>query len=209
MNNQAMKKREKDQNQAIKNYFVKDPEAYYVNASGQLRCHSVHGPDLTRFHKAQEEAAKPVVAIETIIKHVNEFFTMIGVKPVANPITTLDEVNYSAIKNEYHLETQKDIIWMKFTSDGYLGVVAQSDDINYDIPLDESHYHDKTSSGWRHTTSGILIHKLNKKWDTSFVLVFPLVKEGTPYDRFEIETGVGNYLSAKGVPILDYYSHNY
>lgn len=28
-------------------------------------------------------------------------------------------------------------------------------------------------------------------------------------ERDELETAVGNYLIANGVPIIDYYSHNY
>ena len=56
---------------------------------------------------------------------------------------------------------------MKFTTDGYLGVVAASDDINFDIPLSEANYNDTTdgkekSSGndWEHNTSGIIVHHL-------------------------------------------------
>ena len=30
------------------------------------------------------------------------------------------------------------MIWMKFTSDGYLGVVATSNDVNFAIPKDKS-----------------------------------------------------------------------
>lgn len=50
---------------------------------------------------------------------------------------------------------------------------------------------------------------LKKSWDTSFLLVFPLSNIPEGYKRGDIEMAVGNYLSTKGVPIIDYYSHMY
>ncbi|AYG01643.1 hypothetical protein [Lactococcus allomyrinae] len=82
---------------------------------------------------------------------------------------------------------------MKFTKGGFLGVIAVSDDINFNLG----------------TTSGIIISKLNKKWDDSFVLIFPLKNIPSELKRGDIECGIGNYLVAKGVPILDYYSHKF
>ena len=35
---------------------------------------------------------------------------------------------------EFELDDKGDLVWMKFTKDGYLGVVAVSDDVNFDIP---------------------------------------------------------------------------
>ncbi len=41
---------------------------------------------------------------------------------------------YKDIKNFYNLKDIRDIVWMKFTRDGFLGVVATSNDINFHIP---------------------------------------------------------------------------
>jgi len=92
---------------------------------------------------------------------------------------------------------------MKFTEDGFLGVVATSNDINFDIPLSQKEYNKN------HNTSGIIIHYLNKKWNESFVLVFPLKKIPEKLKRGDVERGIGNYLIKKGVPILDFFSHRY
>lgn len=63
--------------------------------------------------------------------------------------------------------------------------------------------------GWKYKTSGIIVHKLEKKWDDSFVLLFPLngIPEG--YSRHDIEKVIGNLLIMKGVSILNFYSHLY
>lgn len=94
--------------------------------------------------------------------------------------------------------------------DGYLGVVATSNDVNFGYPPSEESYNEKTTkNNWRYNTSGIIIHSLDKVWDTSFVLIFPLKNIPKGFDRGSIECGIGNYLIHNGVPILDFYSHNY
>lgn len=49
------------------------------------------------------------------------------------------------------------------------------------------------------------------EWDEKHVLIFPLngIEKLEEFNRSDIESGIGNYLIAKNVPILDYYSHNY
>lgn len=190
-------------------FFLKNPDAYYFNANGKIRCQSVHGTSRYRFEKAKMESEKAVVSIEEIINHVNDFFSIIGLAKVENPKVSPEYIDYEEIKDVYDLEDEKELIWMKFTDDGYLAVVAQSNDINFDIPVSEDDYDKRENGKWLHTTSGILIHKLHKRWDKSFVLVFPLHREGCTYDRHDIETAVGNFLIANGIPILDFYSHNY
>lgn len=60
------------------------------------------------------------------------------------------------------------------------------------------------------TSSGRINTYLEQEWDEEIVLVFPLIGiEQTSFNRSDIESGVGNYLIANGIPILDYYSHNY
>lgn len=107
----------------------------------------------------------------------------------------------------------------KFTKDGYVGVVATSDDINFDVPnsssdYDKKHkvyntYLKKWEDKWVYNSSGIIIHKLGKQWDESFVLIFPLKNIPQGYGRGDVERAVGNLLIEKGVPILDFYSHIY
>ena len=205
-----MKQNLREGNGNVNSFFTKNPDAYYFNANGEIRCQSVHGKSRNRFEKARLESEKSVVSIEEIINHVNDFFSIIGITKVENPKMSPDDIDYEEIKDMYCLEDEKELIWMKFTDDGYLAVVAQSNDINFDIPDCEEDYDKKRENGeWLHTTSGILIHKLHKRWDTSFVLVFPLHRERCTYDRHDIETAVGNFLIANGIPILDYYSHNF
>lgn len=181
---------------------------------------SVHYNSKTRFNKAREEALKTPVPVEEIIDLTNEFLGIIGIKQVANPKRMAFEffsnqeniLDYEEIKNTYQLNNRKHLIWMKFTKDGYLGVVAVSDDVNFTIPSCKEDYNKKTikngKTGWKFNTSGIIIHSLGKTWDESFVLVFPLPGIGDG-QRNDIECGVGQYLISKNVPILDYYSHRY
>lgn len=104
------------------------------------------------------------------------------------------EPKYSKIKKEFGLSHTKNIVWLKFTQKGYLGVVAKGMDINF---LNDN-------------TSGKLVNAVKDKWDESFVLIFPLT-DFILYkrDAGEIERAIGNYLISKGVPIIDFYSHNY
>lgn len=101
---------------------------------------------------------------------------------------------YDLIKEKFNLKYPNDIIWMKFTNKHHLGVVAKSFDINFNTD----------------NTSGKLVEKVDEKWDNSFIFIFPLTKDILKkYNKDEIERAVGNYLISKGVPIIDYYSHNY
>lgn len=197
-------------NNSIKHYFKKNPDAFWRNENGEWRCRSVHFNDDFRFNKAQEEARKEVVTVEQIICYVNDFLNRICVPQVVNPKMDPNEIDYAKLKCDYQLEDERDIVWLKFTTDGYVGVVAQSNDINFDFPPSADAYNDKDKSQhFIYNTSGIIIHRLGKRWDTSFVLVFPLQLDNVNYSRHEIEVAIGNRLIDMGVPILDYYSHNY
>jgi len=102
---------------------------------------------------------------------------------------------YDIIKNVFNLKYPSDVVWMKFTEDGYLGVVADSFDINFRY---------ENSSG-----TLIRVNDKEKKWNESCVVIFPITEDLLMYKtRKEIETGVGNYLESKGVPVIDYFSHN-
>jgi hypothetical protein len=176
-----------------------------------------------RIEKAIEQAEKEPAEIKKIIDCTNEFLKDIKMKPIDNPIINYpnaklaqsDFYNEIVENNKKQNNIQKniqDIVWMKFTKDGFLGVVAVGNDINFDIP---SFYHqyNYTSKGqqnnWGYNTSGIIIHMLGKAWDERFVLVFPLIDIPSPLKRGHIECGIGNYLIHNEVPILDYYSHKF
>nr|WP_315000239.1 hypothetical protein [uncultured Oribacterium sp.] len=109
---------------------------------------------------------------------------------------------YDAIKAKFDLERVSDLLWFKFTDTRHLAVVAKSCDINWDYGR----------------TCGQLVDYVGKKFDNSFIFVFPLTKEmirtkADPHSKYrkyttgDLECAVGNYLIEKGVPIIDYYSH--
>lgn len=127
-----------------------------------------------------------------------------------NPPFDPKNICYERIPEYKELKDKKDIVWMKFTKQKYLVVVAISKDINFDIPESSEVYDVKKGKDrWRYNTSGIIIHHLNMEWDESFVLFFPLINIPSGKTRKDIEMAIGNYLIDKGVPILDFYSHNY
>lgn len=201
-------------------YNFVDERAHYVAADGKKYAQSVHGNSYIRANMAIEQAKKDPVPVEEIVRLVTGFLKDIGIKTADDPVVHDPlKIDYKKIKETYGLADERDIVWMKFTEDGYLGVVAVSSDINFFYPFSASDYDLKYAAfdkyqnryvnRWVFNTSGIIIHKLNKKWDESFVLVFPLngIPEG--YERGDIECAVGNFLIEKGVPVLDYFSHMY
>lgn len=101
-------------------------------------------------------------------------------------------VNYEHIKRQYRLNNQADIVWMKFTTDAYLGVVASSNDINFNYD----------------NTSGKIIKSINKEWDKNRIIIVPLSNINERQERLLIEKMIGNYLSDNNIPIIDLYSHN-
>lgn len=203
----------------MKRFFECNPDTPPYNVIGDYRC-SVHYNNTYRLAKAREQAIFSTVDTEIIISYVNEFFEAIGMNTIESPkIHNPQQIDYKKIKKDNVLADERDIVWMKFTTKGYLGVVAKSNDINFDIPLNVSDYDKKEwrynsylkkqELVWKHTSSGILVHQLGQEWDTSFVLMFPLVNIPDGYDSGDIETAIGNYLISKEVPIIDFYSHNY
>lgn len=195
-------------NYELEKYLFDDPDAYY-EYNGEKYKQSVHGKSFVRYKKAKEQAQRDVVDVKIIINIIKNFLKNVGIKTIENPILKPRLIDYAKIKEEFGLENQKDIVWLKFTTDKYLGVVATSDDINFVIPQSNNDYDKKYRDKWLYNSSGIIVHKLNKMWDDSFVLVFPLRNIPQGYTRFEVEKAIGNLLIANEVPILDYYSHLY
>ena len=109
---------------------------------------------------------------------------------------------YDIIIDKFNLERVNDILWFKFTNKGHLAVVASSCDINWDSS----------------NSCGILVDEVGEVFDSTFVYIFPLTQQMIrtkaesnsyyrKYSSAELELAVGNYLSNKGVPIIDFYSH--
>lgn len=219
-----------EMNTEIEKYFKPNITATFINSNGKRQLVSAY--DDIRIEVAKCQYKEKPMYIASIISYVSGFLNMISDddvnnKPKLNSIrlggshhAVLDraiiingcewqppiyDVNkkcytfwddkYDVIKECFDLNYASDIVWMKFTEDGYLGVVADGFDVNFSYD----------------NSSGRLIRVLDKtkKWNDSCVIVFPITKELLELkSRKEIETGIGNYLIAKGVPIIDYYSHN-
>ncbi len=177
------------------------------------RASSVHFGQTYRFNKAVEESTKEPVSVEEISGLITSFLNEINIGTTDQPrYENPLPFDYQGIKTEFKLNDERDIVWIKFTKDGYIGVVATSNDINFNYPTCESDYDKKDEDeddNWIFNTSGILVHELKKNWDESFVLVFPLANIPDGYIRGDIEEAVGNLLINNKVPILDYYSHIY
>lgn len=159
-----------------------------------------------RYKKAEEQARMKTVEPTDIIDFVNEFLCKVGMKTTEDlgflPKIELSrkgirQVSYAEIKKNSGINDKRDIVWIKFTTDNYISVIGTGCDISF--------------SEWarNNTTAGLINQHLNKEWDGSFVLIFPLKEIPDNLNRSDIESGIGNYLIHKGAPILDFYSHNY
>lgn len=211
----------------IEKYFIANTLATFENKYGRIQLVSADSD--IRQNEAKNQYQKPQVPITTIVSYVNDFFNMICndsktklevVRIGGNNQIVVDRAiivtgcewqapnwdqakkrytfwdrKYNIIQKYFDLRYPSDIVWMKFTEDGYLGVVADSFDINYSYD----------------NSSGKLIRVLDKskQWNKSVVVIFPITQDLLRVkNRKEIETGIGNYLEDRGVPIIDYYSHN-
>ena len=167
----------------------------YDRNNPDYRCNVDYDKTNYRKNKAKHETTKEKVSVFEILNLINSFLNDIEVKSNCILIDGLDilmTVNYEHIKRQYELDSQSDIVWMRFTTDGYLGVVASSNDINFDY----------------NTNSGKLIKSVNKEWDKNRIIIVPLPNIKGRNERVMIEKMIGNYLSDNQVPIIDLYSHN-
>lgn len=134
-----------------------------------------------------------------IVKYVNDFLSSImNMEKAENPYikpknTKGRRIEYSKINPI----KKEDIVWIKFTKSGVISVIGTACDIYF------------TEFAENNTTAGRINQILNQKWDDTVVLVFPLMNIPDGLNRSDIESGIGNYLISQGIPILDYYSHNY
>lgn len=218
-------------NQRLEKYFTPNENASYIASNGKrylVAAITYKGRKTERAKEAKKQIDRPAVSIEQTISYANEFLDAIKRnspnkfeideieldgkihKIVGNCIIVKDcewketiwngpyDTKYDVIKSKFGLENVWDLIWLKFsvnpnTNQKYLGVVALGNDINYSYD----------------SSAGKLITEVGHEWDESFVCIFPLTEEILNCkNRRQIETGIGNYLIAQNVPIIDFYSHN-
>lgn len=221
-------------NLELEKFFEIDENAFYIDKNGERKFRGVNRyyGDSIRNDKADEQAKIQPVPYSMVFAYVNEFIERLRLdngasgKLIKCEWIELDGIQqivwdngiiargcdwelpkwdntrkkyicydkkYDVIKEQFRLITPRDIVWLKFTTKGHLGVVAKSFDINYGY----------------NCSSGKLIKQVDEEWDKSFVLIFPLKPEIlNKYTSGDIELAIGNYLISKGVPIIDYYSHN-
>lgn len=151
-----------------------------------------------RIEKAKEQNILPKVSREQIIEHVNDFLISIGMEKVSEPrIKPMKRekrrIEYGKINNE----NREDIVWIKFSNNNRISVIGTGCDISF------------SDYAKNNTTAGLINQSLGLEWDESEILIFPLYNIKYELNRSDIESGIGNYLISKGVPILDFYSHNY
>lgn len=149
-----------------------------------------------RIEKAKQQLKMNPVDKETIIGYVNEFLVGLKMQPIDDPhvkpkSTLKRRFDYTRINEA----SKQDIVWIKFTKSEYISVIGTSCDISF------SEY------AKNNTPAGIINQVLKQEWDEEDVLIFPLIGIPEHLYRSDIESGIGNYLISKGVPILDYYSH--
>lgn len=148
-----------------------------------------------RKNKAKEEVGKGSKSIYEIFNLVTLFLCEMGIESrciIIDGLDILKTINYEHIRCLYNLNQPSDIIWMRFTTDGYLGVVASSNDINFEYG----------------TTSGKIIRSVGKQWDEKKIIIVPLPGIKGRQERLLVEKMIGNYLRDKKVSIIDLYSHN-
>lgn len=165
-----------------------------------------------RLKKAKEQANMEQQTPERIIELVNDLLRELGMEQEKSAKKTIqihkgisasikdiyDNIDHNLNGREStdkvpKQQTKTDIIWLKFTEDGFLGVVAKGRDINFR----------------ENNTSSKMIEEACKSWNKEFVLVFPLINIPKNLTANKIERMIGNYLIENNVPIIDFYSHNW
>ena len=161
---------------------------------------------LNRFQ--EQKANNENKSKKEIAELVNKFLSQIdiGINPEFNKEVkarskkeaSKGRISYFDIKQKTDISRKGDIVWIKFNKCGCISVVGVGCDIYF------------TPKAKATTSAGKINTYLKQEWDEKSVLVFPLIGlEKSVFDRSDIESGIGNYLIANDVPILDYYSHNY
>lgn len=134
-----------------------------------------------------------------IVNYVNEFLSSVmGMESIKDPYYTPKKTKERRIEySKINTENKENIVWIKFVENGLISVIGTGCDIYF------------TDATKKRTTSGRINEKLKLNWDETIVLIFPLKNIPDGLYRSDIESGIGNYLISKGIPILDFYSHDY
>ena len=150
---------------------------------------SVHYGKTKRFDKAKEQFKEDSIDKQKIINLIRaylqeclqeysvdylEYLKTLGDE--ANVVYTdeisTEEFNRNIMKLYSNLNCEKDILWLKFTNTGHLGVVASSNDVNFDIPPSKDVYDERKKGKWKYSTSGIIVDYVGAEWDTTFFWYF-------------------------------------
>ena len=157
-----------------------------------------------RLEKAKQQLTLITVSKDRIIDHVNNFFRIMDMETVDKSKAKVKPIKRATRRIAYakiNPDNKNNIVWIKFSiikgKEDIISVIGTGCDIFF------SEHCKKNSS------AGIINQRLGMEWNEDCVLIFPLKKIRKGLNNSDIESGIGNYLISKGVPILDFYSHNY
>lgn len=163
-----------------------------------------------RIEKAREQlnlSEKNILDEKYLIKCVNEFLGSLNMREILTPQVNLKgpkegirRISYSDIRKKWG-NKKDEIVWIKLSvkknNERIVSVIGTSEDIFF------------TGNAKSKTSSGKINQELGLDWFEKYVYIFPLLGMPTELNRSDVESGIGNYLISKGIPILDFYSHNY
>lgn len=199
----------------IKEFMEPRLEAFRKNAEGKLIARSVHYIDKTRFIIADEMVKKPINDPSKVEIFLRRGMEALGLDPQGITIVDPKAVDFKELQAKYQLQKEDDVLFIKFSKDGHVVVLGEGITLNFTMPKSIADYNQKIWHGeeweWRYNSAGILLHSVGGEYDTSRIILIPLIGlDKSGYTRTEIKRAVGNYLIEEcKIPIIDAYSHNY
>lgn len=133
--------------------------------------------------------------IEKALKEVNINGKILKINP--------KELDYEEIRKKYGTNDCSHIIFIQFTQKGHIAVVGAGKDISFSKNV--------SCGTWK-----IISAIEGVEWDDKMVIVIPIlnikncrIKKGDNILTYRngVEHYLGNYLSMKKIPILNYYQH--
>lgn len=194
-------------------HLLQHPEGFapYTDERASVRYGNTY-----RIDAAREQAQSAPPSKEHVAALANVALTQLGINPVADPLVTVDSadiapdgtlaLDYNAIAREHQLDDRRDVVNIRFSTEGHPVLVAVSDDVNFcPLPSSPEQYADQAYS-----TAAVILKELETDWDYDEFLLFPLAGlSETGFSRHDAEMAIGNHLLANGVALLDKYSHCY
>lgn len=92
-------------------------------------------------------------------------------------------------------------MWITFTQRGFIKVIGKG------VDLLQTKMIRKGKTELR--TAEKLVRLVHDESNLSFAIILPVNRKEFTYSAEEVELALGNYLIAKEVAIIDYFSHNY